>query len=259
MKLLRTGILFTLLFAVGAQAQVRVDRAVELTGAAAADKQVTGLPLDGSSGAVLTAGVEQQGAQRYEEPAADAVWQLELPALTTAPQAGTQLMVKVPEGASGSVAVSVNGSAPYAVELLPDAPLDASSVPAGYMLSLVFDGDAFQVVNGGAHALRTCPNGMTAVNDQFCIENQLRGLTEFGNAVNACAALGRRLCTWGEFIAGCQRRTALNITTSSSDWEWTNSSANEANSVRTMKMTNCAQGSTRLMDVASPYRCCMSR
>jgi hypothetical protein len=259
MKALCFGLLLSLALALHTQAQVQVDRTVELTGATSQDKQVIGLPLDSASNAALTAGVEQRGSYRYAAPAADAVWQLELPALTNTPQAGTQLMVKVPEGATGSVAVSVNGSTPYAVELLPDAPLDAASLPAGYMLSLVFDGEAFQVVNGGDHALRTCPNGMAAVNDQFCIERQLRGLTEFATAVNACAALGRRLCTWGEFIAGCQRRTDLNITTSSSDWEWTNSSANEANSVRTMKMTNCAQGSTRLMGTASPYRCCMSR
>lgn len=240
-------------------AQWEVDRAIRLEGVTPADRQVSGLPLTESPEALLSAGIEQAGAYRYDEPAAASVWAVTLPGLTNV-QAGTHITVKVPANAQGTVQLAVNGGAAGNVLWRPGDPLDAASVPEGMILSLVFEGQDWQVMNGIEDRALVCPADMSAVGDQFCIERPQRAEADFAAAAVACASEGRRLCTWGEFIAACQRRTTLGLQNPVSDWEWTNDSANEVNSVRVVKLANCLTTGVRLMSTPPAlYRCCLTR
>lgn len=240
-------------------AQVEVDRPVILESTDPTQRQVLGLEPGGDPGDALTAAPEQQGLLRHSEPAAGPVWNVELDGLI-APTAGTHITVKVPEGGSGTVQLQLNGGVATALEWEPGLAVDVSALPAGLILSLVFNGTAWQVMNGRDYKLRGCPPGMVAVNDQFCIQQSQRPALDFGSAINVCAALSQRMCTWGEFIAACQRRIALGLQFPSNDWEWTNNSANEANTVRMVRLANCTQAGTRNMaSPAAPYRCCYTR
>lgn len=241
-------------------AQVEVNRSILLEGAASAERQVTGLDTVDLPGAVLAAGVEQAGTFRYNAPAAGAIWNVQLEGLEQV-EAGTHIVVKVPEGNPSEVLVQVNGGNASGLEWEPGVPVDASMLPAGMTLSFVFNGANWQVMNGMDDRVRECPEGMVAVNGQFCIEQAQRSSTNFVVAANACAAASRRLCTWGELVASCPRRQALGLLTPSTNWEWTGNSANETNTVRTFRLTVCNSGGTKnmLSDSLSPYRCCITR
>ncbi len=257
---MRHATLFAALaLACAAAAQVELDRPLELVGGSASLRQVAGLDTLVEAGAALTAHVEQLGAHRHAGATAGTVWDVALPALT-APQPGTHITITVPEGAAGEALLAVNAGAPAAIVMAPGLPMDATGLQAGHPLSLVFNGSAWQVMNGMQERLGACPPDMSAVNGQFCIERAQRSAATMEDASMACAALSRRLCTWGEFVAACQRRTALGLLNPSADWEWTGNSANEENNVRVVRLANCTSAGHRLMTgPAAPSRCCLTR
>jgi hypothetical protein len=254
-----TALLLAALFASSGFAQLEVDRPLQLEGPTPLTRQVTGLDTIAALGAVLTAAVEQQGSHRHALAEAGSVWSASIPALD-APQPGTHITIAVPDGAAGEAWLQVNGGAAEPLILAPGVPFDATGASSGTVLSLVHNGSAWQVMNGRQDALIACPPEMAAVNGQFCVERAQRPSAIMPDAVAACAAQGKRLCTWGEFVAACQRRTALGLLNPSSDWEWTGNSANEENSVRMVRLANCTSAGTRfLTGPAGPYRCCLSR
>lgn len=242
-----------------ALAQAEVDRPVVLTGGDATARQITGLDSTVAPEAVLIASLEQSGSLRLAAPAQGAIWSVTVPGLSSV-AAGTQLSIAVPSGASGPVLLQLNGGSASAVEWEPGLQLEGSGMPEGALLSVVFNGTAWQVMNGVVDRLRECPAGMAAVNDQYCIERAQRAAADFATAALACAAQGLRLCSWGEFVAACQRRTPLGLQLSSSDWEWTGNSANEENNVRVARLANCtASGHRNMTGPAAPSRCCFTR
>ena len=87
---------------------------------------------------------------------------VDLPSLSTAPVEGLHLLVRCDEDVQGALSLAVNGAGPYAIRRGPDVPLLGEEVPAGTVLSIVFDGAVFQLINGVTHARRTCPGSMVA-------------------------------------------------------------------------------------------------
>ncbi|MCC6937026.1 MAG: hypothetical protein IT226_02280 [Flavobacteriales bacterium] len=243
------------------QAQVRVDRPVELVGSSGTQRQVLGLAPASDPGDALDAATEQGGGHRFATTVTGIQWNVQLPGLSGEPSAGTELNVRTPTIAPGDVSVTVNGFGPYAVEISPGVPLLGDQLTEGTMASLVFEGNHFQLLNGPTHVRRTCPAGMVAVGDQFCIEQTEREMTDFFTAAVNCAMDNRRLCTWGEWAAACTRRVELDLYTMVGNWEWTNSSANEDQSVRVVGYLSCTTGGTRLATdaVFAVSRCCYSR
>lgn len=240
-------------------AQVELDRPLVLEGLAPGARQIVGLDSLAAPGKALVAGIEQDGQYRLAAPMPGALWDISVAGLD-AVQAGTQLLVVVPENASGEPMLQVNQGPAAPVRWGPGTPVDGSLLEAGSALSVVYTGAYWQVLNGTVDRLRECPPGLAQVNELYCIERVQRPAADFATAALACAAQGLRLCTWGEFIAGCQRRTALGLQISSSDWEWTGNSANEENNVRVARFANCtASGHRNMTGPAAPSRCCFTR
>ena len=148
-------------------------------------------------------------------------------------------MIDAPEDVSGTISVRVGSEGPFPLQWRPGIGVDGSDIPSGSIVSVVFDGTAFQVLNGRAHVLRDCPEGMVAVGQQFCIEPEQRAGNTFFQAAIDCGTLDRRLCTWSEMYRACTQAAALGLTTSSSDWEWTGDSANEQYNVRMVRFAAC--------------------
>ncbi len=240
-------------------AQVRVDAPIEFTGADPEQRQMHGLPTTTGSGALLNAEMELAGIHRHATPAPGTIWEITLPALTNAPEPGTWITVQAPAPAEGSLQISINGSAPYAITHGASAPVQGASVPEGSMLSLVFDGTGFQLLNGARSALKICPAGMVAVNDQYCIELQMRPAGTFWEASMSCASAGARMCSWGEFYSACTQAGQLGITDLTSDWEWTNNTGNENNYARVVGIPSCYGAGVVLATESRKYRCCLSR
>ncbi|MBK9763842.1 MAG: hypothetical protein IPO87_10875 [Flavobacteriales bacterium] len=260
MKLGQILLFLTLTLPLATLAQVHVDHAIELTGSGMADRQVLGLPGSTEPNAVLTAGTEQRGDARTAIVGAGSTWNLDLPGLGTTPAIGTHVVVKAPVPTPGPIALTLNGTA-----LIPlrkgDLVVDGSSVTEGEMLSMVFTGSVFQLINGRTDLRRNCPSGMVAVNAQYCIEPTERPASDFFQAGLLCAGQDRRLCTWGEWYAACQQATALGLVGMTNNYEWTNNTSNENNSVRITGQDLCESVGNGLAtgSAARPARCCYTR
>jgi hypothetical protein len=259
-----------LLFALGplvaaAHAQVHVDRPIELTGAAPADRQITGLPAVQVADAALSAAQEQSGSHRHAAVEGQVLWTVAAPGLADMPGPGTQLLLTLSEPAAASAEVTVNGHGPYPVSVGPAGSGPLPPWPAGTTLALVFDGTGFQVLNGADRQPRPCPDGTVAVDDMFCLapDEHPDGPTDMFTAILACHDQGLRLCTWGEWITACHLRETLGINTMFGNWEWTDDMANEDVSARLVGISasiGCASaGVGHALNSARHFRCCYTR
>ena len=263
----RHTLLLLLLLGHGLCAQLRTDRPVILTGAADSARQVLGLPDTTAPEAVLSTATEQGGAHRFAPVTAGAIWAVTLPALPDGPAPGTQLNVQLPgDLATGPVLLSVNGGPAYHTLWMAGDTVLMQDLAPGSLLAVVFDGTNFHALNGQHHALRECPSGMVPVNGQYCVELAQRPALVMEQAALTCAALDRRLCSWAEFQAACDRRTELGILAPSVDWEWTNDGANSAQNARVVRYTSTSShtacfsvGTRNILGPAAPYRCCFTR
>jgi hypothetical protein len=241
-------------------AQVRVDGAIQLSAADEALRQVTGLaparlPTEAVSVASYRTGLFAIATSDGTE------WAVTIDGIQGDPTPGTAITVLSPTPPTGPVLLRVNGAGPYALTVGPSTPLDGSATAEGSPLLLVFDGTGFQVMDPSHKALRACPTEMATVNDQFCMDLEPNTeLMDFFQASAACGARGARLCSWSEFIAGCDQRIPLGITIVG-QYEWVGSTCNEDNQARVSGLSSCfstgcgnAIGSTLRM-----HRCCLER
>jgi|JI10StandDraft_1071094.scaffolds.fasta_scaffold28582_3 hypothetical protein len=243
------------------QAQVQSDATIIFTGPDQLDRQLKGLPDSIEPDAVLSTATEQAGIYRSSQATGTNSWSVDLPALSTDPIAGTHLMVFAPEPSTGDVTLLLNGSGPYPVITGPDSSFDASNVPAGTPLSLVFDGTSFHVLNGSVYARKPCAEGTVAVNEEFCIEPVEHAETDFFTAILNCAANGMRLCNWTEFIVACNKATELSIPGMLGNWEWNDDAVNENGTARIAGSTGCGVTGTALVSgsIDRGYHCCYTR
>ncbi|HQW87318.1 MAG TPA: hypothetical protein PLH93_09045 [Flavobacteriales bacterium] len=253
-------LLACLLIAASVHAQVEVDRPVLLTSPSDSARRVMGLsdPLEEED--ALNARSAALGSFRSATASGGPnAWSAALtPTLVTTPPPGLELLLRIPYMNTGAVSLTLDGLGPFAVEEAPGDPLDSADVPAGLMARLLFDGSAFQLVNGRPARSRSCPSGFVEVTSQFCIEPDQRDTVDFQEAALVCGALGARLCTWGEFYVACVRASQLGLNDMVGDWEWTNNSANGNMGVRVVGVTSCTIGGTAfaLDPPARSFRCC---
>lgn len=253
-------LLALLIVASPAAAQIQVDRPVVLTAPADSARRVTGLADATEEHDALNARSAALGRFRSATVGGTAdAWTAGLvPALTDTLPAGAELLLRIPQSNTGAVSLTIDGLGPFPVEEAPGDPLDSADVPAGLMARLLFDGTAFQLVNGRPARTRPCPSGFVEVTEQFCMEPDERDTLDFREAAQACGALGARLCTWGEFYAACVRAAQLGLNDMIGNWEWTNNSANADMGVRVVGFSSCTIAATAgaLDPPARNFRCC---
>lgn len=248
----------SLLLATAGPGQVRVDRPVQLSGTAS-DAQVFGIvpSVDGED--PLNTQGEQAGTFRTATVTYTDVWTVSLSALSQA-EAGTVIHLVAPAEWNDAVFLAVNGAPPLPLLMPSDGLLMPATPEPGEPLTVVHAGDHYQQLDGAVHRVRPCPDGMSAVNEQYCIEQLERPVASFLDAVTACAALGRRLCSWAEHYAACARRVELGLENMNNDWEWTNNTSNEDNSVRMVAFGSCTNAGNRLLTAApATFHCCFTR
>jgi hypothetical protein len=259
---MRSLFIYTCLFmALGISAQVKVDKPIVLTGADADLKQVHGIGAWMEETDAINAETELAGTHRYTTPVSGSTLDIDLQSIEGEPIVGTQLLVRTPDDPlTGPIQITVNGQGPYPLTFAPADPVDGSYIPPATIISIIYTGSEFQLVHGRATLRRPCPDGMVAVNDQFCIQTERDPvLMEFFPSITACNSIGARLCTWGEYYAACSQATDLGISAMPSGWEWTNQTANEDGNVRVVGNTSCFQASTSQPTTPRYYRCCYSR
>lgn len=244
-------------------AQVRVDKPVVLTGTDAELRQVSGLPVPTAPSHALTASTEQSGAQRTRDSGPGPDWSVEVPLGSDLPPPGTHLVVRTTGTSTGPVSLMVNGTGPWPVVHRPNDPLLGEETTPGGMVSLVFDGSLFHVMNGSVYKPLPCPSGTIPVNGHFCmqpVENSPSAT--FFDAALFCAGQGLRLCSWAEFVVACELRDSLGINDITGNWEWTRTSAGSNRVVRMVGSQGCTSASTASTNEGAPlrrWRCCASR
>ena len=245
----------------GLAGQVSVDAPIQLSAVDDALRQVTGLALPASPTEAVSVFALRSGTLHTIEQA-EGSWSISVPVNLVPLSIGMSIsvLVEIPLEA-GPFALLVNGTGPFPVRYGSDIDLTASSIAAGSILNLVFDGTVFQIMNWQSDPLRPCPSGTVAVNDQFCIDI-LSADTPVGyyTAAQACGARGMRLCSWGEFIAGCDRRVQLGVTVLG-QYEWTSSTCNEDGYARVAGLSACISTGCSAADgsIQRTFRCCTER
>ncbi|HRH38604.1 MAG TPA: hypothetical protein PK760_09675 [Flavobacteriales bacterium] len=242
-------------------AQVRVDKPIILNGASDTQRQLNGLTTTTAASSVINAEQQLAGQHRTTQATQATTWSIDLPALTAAPTAGTQIMVQAPASPSaGPLLIQVNGSGSYAVLIDANDTLNVGTTSDAPLLSLVFDGNAFRLMNGRAHARRSCPSDMVAVNGELCIDVAKSDSLDWYEAGRLCVNADKRLCTWGEWHAACTQAALLGLQQMIGEWEWTNNAANEDGWVRSAGGASCTTaGTLDAVQVHARFRCCMTR
>lgn len=252
--------LLLLLLPLHGWAQVRVDKPIVLTGISDVARQVEGLPASNQPTAAIAAGTEQANAHRTAVVTAGPEWSTEVEGLNGAPTAGTHLVLQGDASTiEGALRISVNGSGPYHILQSIGDTLTGAEASALPLLSVVFDGTDFHLMNNPAAALRPCPNGTVAVGSQFCIEPNERAATDYFTAARTCISANRRLCGWGELHYACAQASTLGITGTTNNWEWTNDTCNEDQSIRAIGNGSCTQSTCLSLTLNNAYRCCFTR
>ena len=243
------------------KAQVIIDRPLDLNGTTDADRQVHGLSDPTTTDAALNARTFQAGQYRYAEVSGMQAWNAVLTPATDPLQAGASFVLRCQDGNTGPVALTINGQGPYPVHVDGTNDLVAGDVPAGSIVTLVFDGNAFQLTSGRAPIARDCPSGFVAVNERYCIEVAQHDTMAFDSAAVLCGAMNGRLCTWGEWYAACFNAMGLGLSDMVGDYEWTKNAANADNSVRVVGRFSCNTGATgnAWTSPARSFRCCSRR
>ncbi|HRD51409.1 MAG TPA: hypothetical protein PKY96_02055, partial [Flavobacteriales bacterium] len=189
-----------------------------------------------------------------------AMWSANLSSLGAAPVAGTHIVVFAPEQTpDGALELLVNGAGPYAVVHRIGDPVLGEEVVPNAPLSLVFDGDRFHALSGTLHRPRDCAGDLVAVTNQFCVEVAEREPATFFVAARTCAEAGRRLCSWGEWHNACRQRVELGLVNMIGNWEYTDDTANEDNTVRIIGYSSCTiAGGFVVSNGTQAYRCCLT-
>ena len=241
-------------------AQLVIDKPIILSSPDPEDHRVQGLmhsvdPLD-----ALTAGTAQNNQVQIGVTTQGDHWSILLPSLESELVNGIHVIVRAPAMDPQPVNIILNGNGPYPLQL-EGTTVSAEQIVEGTMISMVFADGIFHILNGHHGMRRACPTDMVAVNGLFCIEPTERPSADLFQAGLNCAANGRRLCTWGEFVGACQRSTELGLTSMTNNWEWTGTTSNEDNCARIAGSNNCTAANSAFSTGSFlwAYRCCFTR
>lgn len=254
----------TLLIATGwSIGQVAMDGRLILAAPDAQQRQVLGLPPSVLSGDVLTGAVDQSGALAFGVASSNTPesWQATIEGIPQQLLPGTHVLIEVPESDAGAVTLNINGTGDRPVILRGGTPMPGDLYDAGSLLSLVFDGSSFQLMNGPVHRRRECQTGMVQVNESTCIDvNEHPNALTFFDAVLVCIQQNKRMCSWGDWHTACRKANELGLMSMENNGEWTANTANYDGAVRIVGDGNCYTGGTENTAVGIRFfRCCIPR
>lgn len=226
-------------------------------------RQVLGLPPSVLSSDVLTGAVDQSGATAFgvATTAEPQSWQATIAGIPEELVPGTHVLIEVPGGDEGPVTLNINASGDRPVILRGGSPMPGDLYEAGSLLSLVYDGTSFQLMNGPVHRKRECLEGMVQVNESTCIDvaEHPSALTFF-DAVLVCIEQNKRMCSWGEWHTACRKIDVLGLSNMTNNGEWTANTANYDGAVRIVGDGDCFTGGTESVFTGPRrFRCCIQR
>lgn len=262
---MRLPLLFSVLIAMKSVAQLDAPVPVQLMGASAADRQVTGLadPLTPSAGVSVEAA--RANATTFAVATGTSVLSASLIPIPSQYTAGMVVSI-VPEDANlPGALLNLNGLGPVPIVKLGNLPLDSADLVPGMPHRMIFDGSAFQVLTSVA---RPCPAGYHIGSREFCIADSSQDSTTFTEAGTICQSTGARLCTFSEWLHACLSSPSFIGTVL--NYEWVDHAANDSNDAKRVGRGSngntgddsgiaCTNGHHALPSVPTRFRCCITR
>ncbi|MGV3637904.1 MAG: hypothetical protein ACO1NQ_09680 [Flavobacteriales bacterium] len=237
---------------------------MELTGAAANDRQVHGLGTPSQGDAAASADVDRRGLLTTTTTTGTLVLTGALEPAPSSLQAGLLITVIPQETNVSGASLALNGNAAYPIVKWGGVPVDSADLVVGVPNRLLFDGIRFQLINWNA---RPCPAGSFPGSAMFCVDDSVRQTGTFYEAVSSCEARGGRLCSFGEWASVCRRvPTFINTVTA---YEWVEDAHNNDNDNKVMgagyngpdvqEGIACEYGFSRTPQSVHNFRCCFDR
>lgn len=241
-------------------AQVRSDKPLELNGASAADRRLQQLDAAQDEGDALNAATLQAAGYRFAQATAGDAWTVQLDPPLSALSAGLRLVVQATTDNAGPITLDVDGLGTVPV-LGGGGALQAGEVLGGELVSLVYDGTAFQLISGRPLPRKPCPGGTVAVNELYCIEPVQHDTADYPTAAVFCGSQNMQLCSWGQWYVACTKAGVLGIADMVGDWEWTNSAGNSDTQARVVGQSTCTHAGVTFGWDSEPrsFRCCYRR
>lgn len=220
------GLFILLLLCIEVNAQVTFGNKVTLTGNIDEDRQVVNISSTPTAlNQAVNVEVLQTNYLKYANAAGDGNT-IEI-TLTIAPLQyveGMSIYVKANQNNTGGITLNVNGLGAVPVLKNVTQPLVAGEIISGQIFHVVYDGSSFQLLSD---LQKTCPAGFLSVNDSYCIEIDERTPKMFYEAMEACGAIGAKLCDWDEWFYACQHSVvSLGLNNMIGNYEWLDEGGN---------------------------------
>jgi hypothetical protein len=237
-------------------AQVRTTVSVAFTGAPD-ERRIDGIAEPAAHTSAITVdGSLRSGAYTWCQAllTGDSVRLTPSPAIGVL-QDGTTVRFVAPAALSGPLGAKVPGHPGLALVRSDGLHLTPGQVPQGLVVEAIQAGGKLYVVNtwGGG-----CPPGFLAAHQNLCMEaNSVSGLL-FHQAITRCTDLGGKLCSWDEFIAGCNLLTGQ-LQNQFVDWEWVDDSSNHGHGADQVGRFTCESQRHFGLIATTPgrARCCL--
>jgi len=170
---------------------------------------------------------------------------------------GMKINFLLPVITSNQIYLSINSISPVLLMSNYFDSLIINSIPSGSVLSVIFDGNVFQILTP---INKICPDGFTEVNIHYCIQNSESTISlDFYDAATTCQNNGYRMCSWGEWYYACQK-SGLGLSNMTNNYEWVNENCNTAGNALIIGSGTC-QTSTPIVASGNlrRFRCCYSK
>lgn len=238
-------------------AQVKIDNTIKLVGQGS-DRTIENLAYpETQSSAVNAESVVMNSIKYASATGSGSHFNLSLSLTGTVYSTGMVLHFLAPGVNDDSLTIAVNNLPAKYVKFKDASPLDSGIIQQGQAVTLVYDGNAFQIISPAVDI--NCPVGFIVVNEKYCIQQNENAASDFFTAVQNCYDQGARLCTWGEWYYACQN-TNLALSNMVNNYEWVDDAANEDGSFRVSGAAgSCTQNSATPATNNFFHRCCFSR
>ncbi|MBL0127345.1 MAG: hypothetical protein IPP83_07750 [Flavobacteriales bacterium] len=158
-----------------------------------------------------------------------------------------------PVNLAGKFTLRLEGLQPLPLVRTDGIPIALGQLGQGRVAEVMLAGGNFVLLG----ALESgCPQGFLSVNTNYCIETAPPFPANTWHwAVDHCADLGGRLCTWGEYAAACTILTGQ-LNGMFVNWEWIDDTSNHTHGADQAGRTTCNSQRTTLASQPGRARCC---
>lgn len=239
------------------QAQVHLDRPLQLTAPDAGQRKVSGLAPAAQGDALIALGATRNGSYSWATTGGTAMaitLAMHPPCAAYAP--GLSIRFLPNANAYGPVTLNVDGLGARRLVRSDRTPVAVGQLTPGRVAEAIYADTCFVLHERAAEG---CPPGFIGVNDRLCFQRNDTMSVSIFTASRWCQDRGARLCTWDEYIFGCTTAQSQ-LQGLFDDWEWVDDSSDHTHTADQVGRYSCrGLRSIGAVEVDNNYggvRCC---